>query len=1350
MVRKLATMVSLLALVVGFAACGGSGDTDDNSETDVETGETADGTGQGCDEGESCDDGDPCTEDDTCAEGECGGTPKVCDDGLFCNGPEMCNADTGACESAGSPSMSDGVVCTIDECDEDKDEVTHTPDDVGCDDGDICTENYCHPEDGCQATFNEVPCDDDDLCTTEDACFEGKCNGKSVECDDGEWCNGQESCDAETGGCVTKDVPVVDDGVDCTIDECDEENDEVTNSPDDMLCDDGNQCTLDVCDLEAGCDSTNTEEACDDGDGCTLEDACLEGECLGVAKVCDDELFCTGEESCDSESGECVEGTPPVDDDEYDCTVEECDEEKDKIVHLPTDALCDDQDLCTIDICFPAAGGCMYEDVDCSDDVFCNGEEICQPADGCLPGPALVLDDGFDCTADSCDEENDVIAHVPDDLLCDDGLWCNGAELCNVDHGCQNGAAPVDDDEIGCTVEECDEEGDVIIHTPDNTLCDNGLWCDGFETCDALLDCQGGEAPVVDDQISCTNDSCDEENDQIVNEVDDSNCNDQQFCNGDEFCDAELDCQDGEAPVVEDEYECTLDSCDEEADQIVHLPEDTLCDDQNVCSDDVCLVDAGCENTANMVDCDDNDPCTEDDFCTEFECAGAPKDCADGQFCNGDEECDPDTGDCVPGLEIVLADDIDCTEDACDEELDEITHTPMNEDCDDQNPCTENTCDVDSGCLDTPLDIACEDDEACTDGDWCVEGMCEPGSWVCEDCTNEEDDNADDLIDCCDELCFEDAVCLAETSCGDEKDNDCDGLVDCEDDDCFADDFCKPKPGDGDLVITEIFQNPGGNDDGKEWFEIVNVSQETFDLNGLTVSDLGIDSFTVDMVLEVAPGEAVVFGPNGDVNTNGGVAIDFVYSGLALSNGDDELRLTWDEVVIDEIAWDGGPEFPDPDGATMQLHPNSVDATANDDGAAWCEGKVPFGDGELGTPGGDNTPCIEVVCDDDLDDDMNGLKDCDDPACQGIAGCGEILCSDEMDNDGDEFVDCADEDCTGADECIDSDDDGVPDVKDICPLGDDTVDENQNDLPDACEIDWAGSVWPIEDAGVSDGDNLTIYLQIHKAGVTDAPGPGEHIEALMKYKTALMPIFLTKTMVFNGDTGNNDEYKATIPSFDLVGGQTLTVEFVVEYVHPSFQGLGVEYIYTGDIKDQGENVAPLEYTINTSSEPPLPGDIIINEIMRDPDAVGDSVGEWFELVNKTAKSLQLAGLVISDDGGQTFTVESSVVVPPFQFAVFGKNADTNANGGADIDYVYPAGFQLSNGEDEIIVKSEGVLIDEVKYGAGWPSPVGSSIRLDKNFSNADSNDLLTSWCPSGNLMSGGDNGTPGEPNGTCP
>ena len=52
---------------------------------------------------------------------------------------------------------------------------------------------------------------------------------------------------------------------------------------------------------------------------------------------------------------------------------------------------------------------------------------------------------------------------------------------------------------MGCTDDSCDEVNDVVVNAPNDGLCDNGLFCDGSETCDPALDCQAGIPPAIDD-----------------------------------------------------------------------------------------------------------------------------------------------------------------------------------------------------------------------------------------------------------------------------------------------------------------------------------------------------------------------------------------------------------------------------------------------------------------------------------------------------------------------------------------------------------------------------------------------------------------------------------------------------------------------------------------------------------------------------------------------------------------------------------------------------------------------------------------------------------------------------------
>jgi len=84
------------------------------------------------------------------------------------------------------------------------------------------------------------------------------------------------------------------------------------------------------------------------------------------------------------------------------------------------------------------------------------------------------------CTADECLMSEGVCRHTPmaDGESCDDGTFCNGYETC-VSGACASSGDPCGGG-AGCTVGTCDEGADTCTPgpAPDGTSCDDGLWCD--------------------------------------------------------------------------------------------------------------------------------------------------------------------------------------------------------------------------------------------------------------------------------------------------------------------------------------------------------------------------------------------------------------------------------------------------------------------------------------------------------------------------------------------------------------------------------------------------------------------------------------------------------------------------------------------------------------------------------------------------------------------------------------------------------------------------------------------------------------------------------------------------------
>lgn len=82
------------------------------------------------------------------------------------------------------------------------------------------------------------------------------------------------------------------------------------------------------------------------------------------------------------------------------------------------DAQCDDQIPCTFDHCDPTLSRCrnVPDDALCEDAEFCNGAERCVPRQGCMPGPVVTCRDDNLCTIDRCIEETRSCEHLPRDV----------------------------------------------------------------------------------------------------------------------------------------------------------------------------------------------------------------------------------------------------------------------------------------------------------------------------------------------------------------------------------------------------------------------------------------------------------------------------------------------------------------------------------------------------------------------------------------------------------------------------------------------------------------------------------------------------------------------------------------------------------------------------------------------------------------------------------------------------------------------------------------------------------------------------------------------------------------------
>ncbi|MCB9793298.1 MAG: lamin tail domain-containing protein [Alphaproteobacteria bacterium] len=165
------------------------------------------------------------------------------------------------------------------------------------------------------------------------------------------------------------------------------------------------------------------------------------------------------------------------------------------------------------------------------------------------------------------------------------------------------------------------------------------------------------------------------------------------------------------------------------------------------------------------------------------------------------------------------------------------------------------------------------------------------------------------------------------------------------------------------------------------------------------------------------------------------------------------------------------------------------------------------------------------------------------------------------------------------------------------------------------------------------------------------------------------------------------------------------------------------------------------------------GALVITEIMNNPAAVADPLGEWFEVWNPGETDFVLNGLWITSGANESHQISSSetISVPAGGYLILGNNGSTATNGGVTVDYVYTDIF-LSNESDELSIGADGVALDTVVWddGGSMPDPDGASMSVDPAGYGADLNEDPSIWCASTyNWASRTDLGSPAADNEIC-
>jgi len=143
------------------------------------------------------------------------------------------------------------------------------------------------------------------------------------------------------------------------------------------------------------------------------------------------------------------------------------------------------------------------------------------------------------------------------------------------------------DDQLDCTADRCDLEVDRCRFTPDSFTCQNGVHCDGTEVCDNKLGCRPGAPQSCSDDNFCTIDTCLEASQSCENVPRDADgdLDPDNHCGGG-------DCDDDDASVSSLRPEVCANAKDDDCDGQVDEPGCTT-PDHDTCSDPLSIQGAG-------------------------------------------------------------------------------------------------------------------------------------------------------------------------------------------------------------------------------------------------------------------------------------------------------------------------------------------------------------------------------------------------------------------------------------------------------------------------------------------------------------------------------------------------------------------------------------------------------------------------------------------------------------------------------------------------------------------------------------------------------------------------------------
>jgi hypothetical protein len=154
------------------------------------------------------------------------------------------------------------------------------------------------------------------------------------------------------------------------------------------------------------------------------------------------------------------------------------------------------------------------------------------------------------------------------------------------------------------------------------------------------------------------------------------------------------------------------------------------------------------------------------------------------------------------------------------------------------------------------------------------------------------------------------------------------------------------------------------------------------------------------------------------------------------------------------------------------------------------------------------------------------------------------------------------------------------------------------------------------------------------------------------------------------------------------------------------------------------------------------GNLLITEVMADPNAIADAQGEWFEIYNNATFAVNINGLMVKTNT-KTMTIILDHTMQPGDY-VFLAGSLSAAAGAL---YYYGTALTLVNSSGSLqLLSNATTVIAEMTYST---APTGASLSLDPSKMTYLLAKDPSSWCTATQTYSTGDKGTPGLINPAC-